>query len=95
MKNKAVFLDRDGVINELVYYEEYGILDSPVTVEQFKIFPWVGEEINKFHNSGFKVIIISNQPGIAKGYLSPDYFKIKDKMRKELAQQGASIDGEY
>jgi D-glycero-D-manno-heptose 1,7-bisphosphate phosphatase len=96
MKNKAIFLDRDGVINELVYYEEHGLLDSPSTIKQFKMFPWVGESISKFHELGYKVIIISNQPGIAKGHFSYDLFeKMKGKMRSELALQGDSIDAEY
>ena len=43
--NRAVFLDRDGVINELVYYQEQGIIDSPFTVEQLKLYPWVGGAI--------------------------------------------------
>jgi D-glycero-D-manno-heptose 1,7-bisphosphate phosphatase len=96
MKNKAVFLDRDGVINELVYYEEHGLLDSPATLEQLKIYPRVGETIAEFHKMGFKVIVTSNQPGIAKGHFSSHTFeKIKEKMRLELARQGARIDGEY
>ena len=36
---KAVFLDKDGVINGLIYYPEQGIIDSPFTVEQFRLFP--------------------------------------------------------
>jgi D-glycero-D-manno-heptose 1,7-bisphosphate phosphatase len=93
---KAVFLDRDGVINELVYYAEHGIVDSPFTTKQFKLVPGVCEAINKFHELGFKVIIVSNQPGIAKGYFSEETFdKIRKKMNDELAKKGASFDGEY
>ena len=93
---RAVFLDRDGVINELVYYEEHGIVDSPFTAGQFKLIPGACEAINNFHALGFKVIIASNQPGIAKGYLSEEAFeKIREKMKGELAKRGASVDGEY
>ena len=93
---KAIFLDRDGVINELVYYPEQGIVDSPFTAEQFRLLPQAGEAINKFHNSGYKVILISNQPGIAKGHLSEETFEeIRRRMRDELSSQGASLDGEY
>jgi len=94
--NIAVFLDRDGVINELVYHEEQGIIDSPFTAEQLKLFPWAGEAIKKLTEAGYKVVIISNQPGIAKGHLSRETFeKIKQKMKKELARAGAFLDGEY
>jgi D-glycero-D-manno-heptose 1,7-bisphosphate phosphatase len=84
------------VINELVYYAEHGIVDSPFTTKQFKLVPGVCEAINKFHELGFKVIIVSNQPGMAKGYLSQETFdKIREKMNDELAKEGASFDGEY
>lgn len=41
----AVFLDRDGVINALVYHEEQGIIDSPFSPQQFKLIPGVPEAI--------------------------------------------------
>jgi len=92
----GVFLDRDGVINELIYYPEHGTVDSPFTVEQFRLIPGVCEAINKFHELGFKVIIVSNQPGMAKGYLSEETFgKIRERMKGELTKGGAFLDGEY
>ena len=94
--SRAVFLDRDGVINELIYYPEHGIIDSPFNVEQFKLIPGVCEAINKFHELGLEVIIVSNQPGIAKGYFSEENFnEIGGKMKEELAKEGAVLDGEY
>ncbi len=94
--NRAVFLDRDGVINELVYYEEHGVIDSPFTTDQLKLFPWAGEAIKKLTEAGYKVGIVSNQPGIAKGHLSQETFeKLRQKMKEELAQNGAAVDGEY
>ena len=93
---KAIFLDRDGVINELVYHEEQGIIDSPFSVEQFKLLPGVGEAIKQFHDMGVKVILISNQPGMAKGHMSEETFaKIRKKMKNDLAKEGAFLDGEY
>ncbi|MFC2010535.1 D-glycero-alpha-D-manno-heptose-1,7-bisphosphate 7-phosphatase [Chloroflexota bacterium] len=94
--DKAVFLDRDGVINELIYYQEHGIIDSPFTVEQFRLVAGSAEAIRQFNRKGFKVIVISNQPGIAKGHLSEEVFEnIRQKMNFELAKVGASLDGEY
>lgn len=96
MTNKAVFLDRDGVINEIVYHREMGILDSPANPDEIKILPDVGKAINKFKNLGFKVIIISNQPGIAKDKFTMSAFeKMKEKVRDELKAQEASVDAEY
>ena len=96
MKKKAVFLDRDGVINEIVYHKEMGILDSPSNADEFVLLPDVGSAINKFHDLGFKVIIISNQPGIAKDKFDINTFeKIREKMKNELAKQNATTDAEY
>lgn len=93
---KAAFIDRDGVINKLVYHYEHGIIDSPFTAEQFSLLPGVGEAIKKLHESDYKVIVVSNQPGIAKGSLSEETFdEIRRKMKETLAGEGASIDGEY
>lgn len=96
MKNKAVFLDRDGVINEVIYHKEMGIIDSPFTVEQFKLLPKVAEAINIFHDLGFRVIVVSNQPGMAKYHFSIDVFeKIREKMNAELKKDDAEVDAEY
>ena len=64
--NKAVFLDRDGVINDLVSYSEEGIIDSPNSQKQFKIIDGVGKALTQLKKIGFLLILISNQPGIAK-----------------------------
>jgi D-glycero-D-manno-heptose 1,7-bisphosphate phosphatase len=96
MKNKAVFLDRDGVINEIIYHKEMGIVDSPFTVEQFNLLPDVGKAIKRFQNQGFKVVLVSNQPGIAKDHFYMDVFeKIKEKMKIQLEKEGAKLDAEY
>lgn len=94
--SRAIFLDRDGVINELIYYPDQGSVDSPFTEGQFKLLPNVGEAIKKFRQMGFKVVLVSNQPGIAKGYLSEEAFeKIRETMRGELDKEGAYLDREY
>jgi D-glycero-D-manno-heptose 1,7-bisphosphate phosphatase len=96
MKNRAVFLDRDGVINEIVYHREMGIIDSPFTIEQFKLLPQVNEAISKIHRLGYITVLISNQPGIAKKkYDIKTFNKIRQKMRDELAKYGVGIDAEY
>ncbi|MDP3881880.1 MAG: HAD-IIIA family hydrolase [Nanoarchaeota archaeon] len=82
--NRAVFLDRDGVINEILY-EVDGNIMAPATLEQLKILPNVREGIKKFKDMGFKVISISNQPGVAFGYLRIEKLKeINDYLKKEL-----------
>ena len=91
-----MFLDRDGVINEIVYFPDMGMPDSPLNPDQFKLLPGVAEAIKTFNKIGFKVIVISNQPAIAKGKMTSKLFEqIRLKMKTELAKAGAHIDGEY
>ena len=93
---RAAFLDRDGVVNELVYHGEHGIIDSPSTPEQFRLLPGVGEAINRLHDIGFEVILVSNQPGMAKEHLSWETFdRITNKMEAHLARAEAFLDAEY
>ena len=63
----AVFLDRDGVINQMVYDSEFGLVDSPQNPAQFDLLPGVGEAIHHINQMGLPVIVVSNQPGMAKG----------------------------
>ncbi|MDI6641213.1 MAG: HAD family hydrolase [Elusimicrobiota bacterium] len=93
---KALFLDRDGVINELVYYGDLGIIDSPFTVEQFKLLPNVAKTLRMANKLGLKTIIVSNQPGVAKKHFSIKTLREMDrKMKIELAKDDAHIDAIY
>ena len=94
--NKAVFLDRDGVINRLIYHQESGIIDSPFVVSQFQLLPGVGQAISLLNTLGYKVIVVTNQPGIAKNHFS---LAILDRMHRlmenELKADKAVLDGVY
>ena len=93
---KAVFLDRDGVVNKLVYHHEQGIIDSPFTVEQFTLISGTGEALKLLRDAGYKILLVSNQPGIAKANLTREVFKdIRNRMNKMLAVNGVKLDGEY
>jgi D-glycero-D-manno-heptose 1,7-bisphosphate phosphatase len=94
--SKAIFLDRDGVINELVYFPEQGVIDTPFTPAQFRLCPGVAPAVKRFQKAGYKVIVISNQPGIAKKHMTLTNFnKICGTMKAQLAADGAELDGEY
>jgi D-glycero-D-manno-heptose 1,7-bisphosphate phosphatase len=93
---KAVFLDRDGVINALVYHQEHGIIDSPFTKEQFVLLPHVDEAVKKLREMSYRIILVSNQPGIAKGHMTREVFGgIKEKMERELGRGDAFLDAQY
>lgn len=88
MKNKACFLDRDGVINE-----EAGYIRSP---EQLKAFPFAGEAIKLLNEKGIKAIVVTNQSGIGRGYFDQKILdEIHRKLRRELAKEGAFLDAIY
>lgn len=75
---KAVLLDRDGVVNALVYHDEAGVIDSPFTRAQFKLLPRVPQAIRLLNDLGLRVAITSNQPGIAKGHLKRETLRAFD-----------------
>lgn len=89
-------MDRDGIINELIYDSEHGIVDSPFTPDQFRLTPFAVAAVNRYHDLGFKVILISNQPGMAKGHFDEATFdSISLRMRELLRKGNAYFDGEY
>lgn len=82
---KAAFLDRDGVV-----IEDPGFLDDPAGVA---ILPGVAEALVKLRSAGFLIVIVTNQSGIARGFLSEETLKeIHQRLSEELAAEGASID---
>jgi D-glycero-D-manno-heptose 1,7-bisphosphate phosphatase len=94
--SRAVFLDRDGVINPLIYHQDAGIVDSPFTLSQFNVFPHVPRAIRLLNDMGMAVIVISNQPGIAKRHFDANLLsKFNEKLERALKKAGARIDAIY
>jgi D-glycero-D-manno-heptose 1,7-bisphosphate phosphatase len=93
---KAVLLDRDGVINALVYHHDAGIIDAPFTRAQFQLLPRVPEAIRLFNDLGLRVAIVYNQPGIAKGHLKRETLKSFERViLSAVRKAGAHIDHIY
>jgi len=65
IKSKAIFLDRDGVLNraKVILNKPY----PPSNIEEMEILPGVHEGIKLLKHSGFKLIVITNQPDVARG----------------------------
>lgn len=96
MNRGAVFLDRDGVINRLIYHRDVGIVDSPFTLAQFQLFPRVPEAVRLLNALEVPVIIVSNQPGIAKKHFRQSTLKVFDsRIRSALKAEGAHVDEIY
>lgn len=94
---RAVFVDRDGVLNDLVYEESEERVGSPFSAKQMRVFPYTADTIKVLKEEmGYKVVVISNQPGVAKGQFSRrEHEKMSRKLRKDLASVGTAFDGEY
>lgn len=88
---RAVFLDRDGTIN--VRPPKACYVERP---EEFVWLAGAREAIKRLNDAQYLVLLVSNQPGLARGRLTPAGLKaIHQKMERELRQTGARIDGIY
>lgn len=84
----AVFLDRDGTINE-----DTGYIDSP---ESLIIIDGAASAVKRLNAKGFKVIVITNQSGVGRGYFTEDAADAVNKRLEEiLKKDGAHLDGIY
>ena len=87
--NKAVFLDRDGVITQEPPNYAHRI-------DQLKLIPKSAEAIRILNKNGFKVVVVSNQSGLARGYYQEKDVEIYNgAMKKELKKRGAYVDAIY
>jgi D-glycero-D-manno-heptose 1,7-bisphosphate phosphatase len=86
--NRAVFLDRDGTINE----EK----DYLCRVEEVVIFPGAGAALGRLQQAGFKLFIVSNQSGVGRGYFtSADVEKVNEHLLRELGRDGVRVEKVY
>jgi len=84
----AVFLDRDGTINE-----EVGYVTRP---EQLKLIPGVAEAIKLLRAAGYRVVVITNQPVVARGECTEaELNRVHNHMDTLLGGEGAFLDGIY
>jgi D-glycero-D-manno-heptose 1,7-bisphosphate phosphatase len=87
-KNAAVFLDRDGTINE-----EVGYLDS---IDKLNLFAYTAEAIRLINESGMKAVVMTNQSGVAKGYFTEEFVRtVHERIQEMLRERGAFIDAFY
>lgn len=86
--DRAVFLDRDGTINE-----EMGYINH---LSRFKIFDFAFEAVQKLNKCGFKVFILTNQSGLARGYFDEQLLdEVHDKMLSKFQEKEARIEKIY
>ena len=86
--NRAVFLDRDGTVNE-----EVGYLRS---LDLLKLIPGAAAAIGRLNRAGYKVVLVTNQSGVARGYFPESLVDAAhDLLAGMLRQEGAFFDGVY
>jgi D-glycero-D-manno-heptose 1,7-bisphosphate phosphatase len=86
MKKPAVFIDRDGTINEQMGYVNH--------VSRFRILPKVPQAIRMLNRHGFLVFVVSNQSGVARGYYPLDLVStLHQLLVSRIKEKKASIDG--
>lgn len=87
-KRIAVFLDRDGTLNEEVGYINH--------IERLRLYPWAAEAIRKLNRAGLPVIVTTNQSGVGRGYFSEELVhRVHQKIALELAASEARLDAFY
>jgi D-glycero-D-manno-heptose 1,7-bisphosphate phosphatase len=88
MKKIAVFLDRDGTINE-----EMGYINH---LSRLVLLPRAGAAIRRLNNRGLKVVVVTNQSGAARGYFPASLVQeVHERLKSLLAADGARLDAIY
>ena len=96
LTSRALFLDRDGVLNDLVYYREEGRIGSPLSARQLTVASHAADTLKKVQGLGLKTIVVSNQPGVAKKQFTyRELLRMNEKIKRELRKSGCSFDAEY
>ena len=88
MSTPAIFIDRDGTLVEARHY--------PSRPEDLLLYDGIGDELRLLQERGFRLVVITNQSGIARGYFDEtDLERMHDHLRNELARFNVTLDGIY
>lgn len=93
---RAVFLDRDGVLNRNVWNPSSGMYESPLTPEQFVLLPGAIASLRILRASGYRLFLVSNQPNYAKGKARLDVLEaIHHKFEAILREEEIAFEAFY
>ena len=94
--NKAIFLDRDGVIDRPVFSNTSGEFEPPHRVEDISLYPWTLEGLKIAAENGFLLFIVSNQPDYAKGKCSlEDLIEVHNRLDEIFKSSGINFSDYY
>jgi D-glycero-D-manno-heptose 1,7-bisphosphate phosphatase len=92
----AVFLDRDGVLVEEIFYSRTGEREAPLAPEDVRLLPGVAPALRSLADAGYALVVISNQGGYAKGKTTlRALWLAHQRFVALLAEQDARLDGYY
>lgn len=93
---RALFLDRDGVVNDLAFYPSHGEWESPRNVRDLRMREGVADALKDASRAGWLLFLITNQPSYAKGKCPiEDLQQVHDRILEELKTAGVRIAGSY
>jgi D-glycero-D-manno-heptose 1,7-bisphosphate phosphatase len=96
MSNRAVFLDRDGVLNALAFHAAANAHESPHTLDELALMPRAVLAARRLHDAGFLLFVVSNQPSHAKGTATLENIRaIAVKVDELLRVDGVKISRAY
>jgi len=88
MQRPAVFLDRDGTL-----IEDVGYVDR---LERLRLYPWSLESVKLLRRSGYAVVVVTNQAGVARGMVREQaVIDVYDRIQHCLSEIGEQLDGHY
>lgn len=89
----AAFLDRDGVLNELVYDPDSDARESPLKVEDVRLLSGAAAAAHELASTGFALVCVSNQPAAAKGKVTVEQLlAVHARVVHLLARAGVQLD---
>lgn len=94
--NKAVFFDRDGTINEMVFEKDEGIVHTPLTPDQVVLDHGIIALLRTTKKLGYLNIVVSNQANVGLGRISRKmHEKINQTINRQLDKENVRFDKEY
>lgn len=93
---RAIFLDRDGVLNQNIFNPLTGEYESPLTPDEFIVLPGVISALRLLRAAGYWLFVVSNQPNYAKGKTSMDMLDaIHQRFEATLQKEEISFEAFY
>jgi D-glycero-D-manno-heptose 1,7-bisphosphate phosphatase len=96
VSERALFLDRDGIIDELVFYENTGEWESPRRLSDLRLIEAAFEPLARLARAGWLLFVVTNQPSYAKGKVTKDeLLDVHDTVLGALSEHAVPVTKSY